>query len=93
MEAFRITTAVRDDAGDTDSVAYDGSELDFAVAYANRQRQDKVSRFVADAAARGKAPLGGKFGDRLFSPPTIVAGLRNGRALLRKNGRLSRKSL
>ena len=43
---------------------------------------DKVSRLVADAATRGKVLLGGKPGDGLFFPPTIISGLKNGDPLV-----------
>lgn len=48
----------------------------------NRIQFDKVSRLVADAMGRGKVLLGGAPGEGLFFPPTIVAGLRNGDALV-----------
>ena len=48
----------------------------------NRMQFDKVSRLVADAKERGKVLLGGEPGEGLFFPPTIVAGLRNGDALV-----------
>lgn len=48
----------------------------------NRAQFDKVSRLVADAKARGRVLLGGEAGEGLFFPPTIVAGLRNGDALV-----------
>lgn len=48
----------------------------------NRMQFDKVSRLVADAASRGKVLLGGKPGDGLFFPPTIISGLRNGDPLV-----------
>mgnify|MGYP001612297351 FL=1 len=48
----------------------------------NRMQFDKVCRLVADAKGRGKVLLGGAPGEGLFFPPTIVAGLRNGDALV-----------
>ena len=48
----------------------------------NRMQFDKVSRLVADAKGRGKVLLGGEPGEGLFFPPTIIAGLRNGDALV-----------
>lgn len=43
---------------------------------------DKVSRLVENASARGEILLGGRPGDGLFFPPSIVAGLANGDALV-----------
>lgn len=48
----------------------------------NRMQFDKLSRLVADACERGEVLLGGKPGDGLFFPPTIIAGLKNGDALV-----------
>ncbi len=48
----------------------------------NRMQFDKVARLVADARGRGKVLLGGEPGEGLFFPPTIIAGLRNGDALV-----------
>ncbi|QFI69740.1 aldehyde dehydrogenase family protein [Sinorhizobium alkalisoli] len=48
----------------------------------NRMQFDKVSRLVADAKARGQVLIGGEPGEGLFFPPTIIAGLRNGDALV-----------
>ncbi|MCM2293936.1 aldehyde dehydrogenase family protein [Allorhizobium sp. BGMRC 0089] len=48
----------------------------------NRMQFDKVSRLVADAKGKGKVLLGGKPGEGLFFPPTLVSGLRNGDALV-----------
>ncbi|MFK0165031.1 aldehyde dehydrogenase family protein [Rhizobium sp. NPDC090279] len=48
----------------------------------NRMQFEKLSRLVADAAGRGKVLLGGAPGEGLFFPPTIVAGLSNGDALV-----------
>ncbi|TPE51898.1 aldehyde dehydrogenase family protein [Amaricoccus solimangrovi] len=48
----------------------------------NRMQHDKLSRLVADAAGRGEVLLGGAPGEGLFFPPTIIAGLTNGHALV-----------
>jgi len=48
----------------------------------NRMQFDKVSRLVADAKDRGQVLVGGEPGEGLFFPPTIIAGLRNGDALV-----------
>lgn len=48
----------------------------------NRAQFDKVAGLVADAAGRGRVLLGGKPGQGLFYPPTIIAGLENGVALV-----------
>ncbi|GLR51519.1 aldehyde dehydrogenase [Shinella yambaruensis] len=48
----------------------------------NRMQFDKVSQLVTDAKGRGKVLLGGEPGEGLFFPPTIIAGLRNGDALV-----------
>ena len=48
----------------------------------NPMQHEKVSQLVADAVTRGKVLLGGKPGEGLFFPPTIVAGLSNGDALV-----------
>ncbi len=41
----------------------------------NKMQFDKVSRLVADAAKKGRVLLGGKPGEGLFFPPTIIADL------------------
>ncbi len=48
----------------------------------NRMQHGKVAALVADAAGRGRVLLGGKPGAGLFFPPTIIAGLSNGDALV-----------
>ncbi|MDM9622724.1 aldehyde dehydrogenase [Rhizobium sp. AC44/96] len=48
----------------------------------NRMQFDKLSRLVADAKGRGQVLLGGAPGEGLFFPPTIIAGLTNGDALV-----------
>jgi acyl-CoA reductase-like NAD-dependent aldehyde dehydrogenase len=48
----------------------------------NRAQFDIVSRLVADARKKGEILLGGEPGDGLFFPATIVAGLKNGDALV-----------
>lgn len=48
----------------------------------NRMQFDKVKQLVDDASARGKVLLGGKPGEGLFFPPTIISGLKNGDALV-----------
>lgn len=48
----------------------------------NRMQFDKVAALVMDAAARGRVLLGGAPGQGLFFPPTIIAGLQNGDALV-----------
>lgn len=48
----------------------------------NQAQFDKVSALVADAAGRGRVLLGGAPGPGLFFPPTIIAGLENGVALV-----------
>ncbi len=48
----------------------------------NRMQFDKLAALVADAAARGRVLLGGQPGPGLFFPPTIIAGLENGVALV-----------
>ena len=48
----------------------------------NRMQFDKVAALVAEGAARGRVLLGGKPGQGLFYPPTIIAGLGNGDALV-----------
>ncbi|MDQ7776842.1 MAG: aldehyde dehydrogenase family protein [Paracoccus aminovorans] len=48
----------------------------------NRAQFDKVAALVADGASRGRVLLGGKPGQGLFFPPTIIAGLTNGDALV-----------
>lgn len=41
----------------------------------NQMQFDKVKRLVEDASGRGRVLLGGKPGDGLFFPPTIIADL------------------
>lgn len=48
----------------------------------NRMQFDKVSRLVAQSVSHGKVLLGGKAGEGLFFPPTIIAGLKNGDPLV-----------
>lgn len=48
----------------------------------NRMQFDKLSRLVADAKGRGQVLLGGAPGEGLFFPPTIIADLTNGDALV-----------
>ena len=48
----------------------------------NRMQFDKVSRLVADARRKGEVLLGGEPGEGLFFPATLVAGLKNGDALV-----------
>ena len=48
----------------------------------NRMQFDKVVRLVKDARQKGKVLLGGEPGEGLFFPATIVAGLKNGDALV-----------
>lgn len=48
----------------------------------NRMQFDKVSRLVADAKARGRVLIGGEPGEGLFFPPTIIADLEDGVALV-----------
>ncbi len=48
----------------------------------NQMQFDKVSRLVADAKTKGRVLLGGEPGDGLFFPPTIIADLQNGDALV-----------
>ncbi len=48
----------------------------------NAMQHGKVSKLVADAVSHGKVLLGGKPGDGLFFPPTIISGLSNGHALV-----------
>lgn len=48
----------------------------------NRMQFDKVSALVRDASARGRVVLGGAPGEGLFFPPTIIADLDNGDALV-----------
>jgi len=48
----------------------------------NRMQFDKVARLVADAKKKGRVLTGGEPGDGLFFPATIVAGLKNGDALV-----------
>ena len=48
----------------------------------NQMQFNKVSRLVAESAPRGKVLLGGKPGEGLFFPPTIIGGLNNGDPLV-----------
>lgn len=48
----------------------------------NRMQFDKVAALVADARKKGDLLLGGTPGDGLFFPATIIAGLKNGDALV-----------
>lgn len=48
----------------------------------NRMQFDVVSGLVASAADRGQVLLGGKPGEGLFFPPTLIAGLANGDPLV-----------
>lgn len=48
----------------------------------NRMQFDKVSRLVADAKTRGRVLIGGEPGEGLFFPPTIIADLEDGVALV-----------
>ncbi|PHP28075.1 aldehyde dehydrogenase family protein [Limimaricola cinnabarinus] len=48
----------------------------------NEAQFDKLSTLVSRAAAKGKVLLGGKPGEGLFFPPTLIAGLDNGDALV-----------
>lgn len=48
----------------------------------NRMQFDKVARLVADAKKKGQVLTGGEPGQGLFFPATIVAGLKNGDALV-----------
>ncbi|MDM0112899.1 aldehyde dehydrogenase family protein [Variovorax sp. J22R133] len=48
----------------------------------NRAQFDIVSRLVADAKKKGDVLIGGEPADGLFYPATIVAGLKNGDALV-----------
>ncbi|WP_447747300.1 aldehyde dehydrogenase family protein [Variovorax boronicumulans] len=48
----------------------------------NRMQFDKVARLVADAKKKGQVLTGGEPGECLFFPATIVAGLKNGDALV-----------
>lgn len=48
----------------------------------NRVQFNKVAQLVEQSAARGKVLLGGKPGEGLFFPPTIIAGLKNGDPLV-----------
>jgi acyl-CoA reductase-like NAD-dependent aldehyde dehydrogenase len=48
----------------------------------NEAQFDKLSNLVSRAAAKGKVLLGGKPGEGLFFPPTLIAGLDNGDALV-----------
>ena len=50
----------------------------------NRMQFDKVARLVADAKKKGGVLLGGEPGAGLFFPPTIIAGLRHGDALVQE---------
>lgn len=48
----------------------------------NQMQFDKVVRLVADAKSKGRVLLGGDPGEGLFFPPTIIADLSNGDALV-----------
>lgn len=48
----------------------------------NRMQFDKVARLVADGCKKGEVLLGGEPGDGLFFPATLIAGLKNGDALV-----------
>lgn len=48
----------------------------------NRAQHDKVTRLVDAAKGKGEILIGGESGDGLFYPPTLVAGLQNGDALV-----------
>lgn len=48
----------------------------------NRMQFDKVASLVTDARKKGELLLGGEAGDGLFFPATIIAGLKNGDALV-----------
>ena len=48
----------------------------------NQMQFNKVARLVAESAPRGKVLLGGKPGEGLFFPPTIISGLNNGDPLV-----------
>ncbi|WP_271179181.1 aldehyde dehydrogenase family protein, partial [Paracoccus kondratievae] len=48
----------------------------------NRMQFDKLSALIEDAKDRGCVLLGGVPGEGLFYPPTIIAGLKNGDALV-----------
>jgi acyl-CoA reductase-like NAD-dependent aldehyde dehydrogenase len=48
----------------------------------NRMQFDKVARLVADGCQKGELLLGGDPGEGLFFPATIIAGLKNGDALV-----------
>jgi acyl-CoA reductase-like NAD-dependent aldehyde dehydrogenase len=48
----------------------------------NRLQFDKVSRLVAEARKKGQVLMGGEPADGLFFPPTVIAGLKNGDALV-----------
>ncbi|QFZ87559.1 aldehyde dehydrogenase family protein [Variovorax paradoxus] len=48
----------------------------------NRMQFDKVARLVADAKTKGQLLTGGAPGEGLFFPATIIAGLKNGDALV-----------
>jgi acyl-CoA reductase-like NAD-dependent aldehyde dehydrogenase len=48
----------------------------------NRMQFDKVARLVADARKKGDVLLGGEPGSGLFFPATLIAGLKNGDALV-----------
>jgi len=48
----------------------------------NRMQFEKVAKLVADARKKGELLLGGEAGDGLFFPATLIAGLKNGDALV-----------
>jgi len=49
---------------------------------ANQMQFDKVKRLVDDAKTKGRVLCGGEPGEGLFFPPTIIADLNNGDALV-----------
>ncbi len=64
-------------------VVGDGAAEDSALGpMQNRMQFDKVARLVADAKTRGRVLLGGEPGEGLFFPPTIIADLDDGVALV-----------
>lgn len=48
----------------------------------NQAQFDKLKRLVDDAKTKGRVLLGGTPGEGLFFPPTLIAGLSNGDALV-----------
>ena len=48
----------------------------------NKAQFDKLKRLVDDAKTKGQVLLGGTPGEGLFFPPTLIAGLSNGDALV-----------